>query len=92
VIRVAARRSGDATLASAIGDSSLITPTRRPLSSRELEVLQLASQGFRNDQIGLRLFISPMTVKTHLHNIYEKLEVGSRTEAAIKAKDAGLLR
>jgi LuxR family maltose regulon positive regulatory protein len=92
VIRVAASRSGDATLASAIGDTSLIAARKQPLSSREREVLQLAAQGFRNDQIGRRLFISPMTVKTHLHNIYEKLEVKSRTEAAIKAKDAGLLR
>jgi ATP/maltotriose-dependent transcriptional regulator MalT len=93
VIRVAASRSGDATLASAIGDSSLVaTGSKQPLSSREREVLQLAAQGFRNDQIGQRLFISPMTVKTHLHNVYEKLEVKSRTEAAIKAKDAGLLR
>jgi LuxR family transcriptional regulator, maltose regulon positive regulatory protein len=92
VIRVAASRSGDATLASAIGDASLIAPSsKRPLSSRELEVLQLAAQGFRNDQIGGRLFISPMTVKTHFRNIFEKLEVRSRTEAAIKAKEAGLL-
>jgi ATP/maltotriose-dependent transcriptional regulator MalT len=93
LIQVAASRSGDATLASAIGDASLVaTSPKRPLSSREREVLQLASQGFRNDQIGRRLFISPTTVKTHLQNIYEKLGVRSRTEAAIKAKDAGLIR
>jgi ATP/maltotriose-dependent transcriptional regulator MalT len=93
VIQVAASRSGDATLASAIGEASLIARSpKRPLSSREREVLQLAAQGFRNDQIGRRLFISPTTVKTHLRNIYEKLDVRTRTEAAIKAKDADLLR
>jgi DNA-binding NarL/FixJ family response regulator len=62
------------------------------LSKREREVLQLASEGFHNDEIGRRLFISPKTVKTHLQNIYEKLHVTSRTEAATKAREAGLLR
>jgi DNA-binding NarL/FixJ family response regulator len=61
------------------------------LSDREREVLRLAAQGFHNVEIGRRLFISPKTVNTHLQNIYEKLSVSSRTEAAIKAKEQGLL-
>jgi ATP/maltotriose-dependent transcriptional regulator MalT len=61
------------------------------LSSREREVLQLAAEGFRNDEIAQRLFISPLTVKTHLQNIYKKLNVASRTEAATKAREDGLL-
>jgi LuxR family maltose regulon positive regulatory protein len=63
----------------------------KPLSERELEVLQMAGEGFHNDEIGHRLFISPKTVKTHLQNIYAKLNVSSRTEAAMKAKEMGLL-
>ncbi len=54
-------------------------------------MLKLASEGLNNAQIGARLYISPKTVKTHLQNIYEKLDARSRTEAAMKAKEAGLL-
>jgi LuxR family maltose regulon positive regulatory protein len=91
VVRLAALRSGDPGLAVAVG-TPVIKRERRVLSRRESEVLQLVAEGFHNDEIGLRLFISPKTVKTHLQNIYEKLSVNSRTEAAIKAKEAGLLR
>jgi ATP/maltotriose-dependent transcriptional regulator MalT len=90
VVVAAARRSGDASLRSATGMGALHS-SHAHLSPRERDVLALAAQGFHNDEIGLRLFISPKTVKTHLQNIYEKLGVSSRTEAAIKAKDAGLL-
>jgi DNA-binding NarL/FixJ family response regulator len=71
-----------------------IRPQReqRTLSGRERDVLQLVAEGFHNDAIGRRLFISPKTVKTLLQNIFEKLQVNTRTEAAIKATEAGLLR
>jgi LuxR family maltose regulon positive regulatory protein len=92
VIRIAASRSGDAALAGAVGSPLNSRRAQGPLSGRECEVLQLAAEGFHNDEIGRRLFISPKTVKTHLQNIYEKLNARSRTEAATKAKEAGLLR
>jgi ATP/maltotriose-dependent transcriptional regulator MalT len=92
VVRVAAARSGDATLASALGDAAIGRKRRRGvLSDREREVLELVAQGFQNVEVGHRLFISPKTVKTHLQNIYEKLDVSSRTEAVVKAKEEGLL-
>jgi ATP/maltotriose-dependent transcriptional regulator MalT len=56
------------------------------LRPRELEVLQLLSEGLSNAEIGERLFISISTVKTHISGLFEKLEVKSRTQAIDKAK------
>jgi DNA-binding CsgD family transcriptional regulator len=53
---------------------------RYAVSSREQEVLLLLVQGLSNQKIGETLFISPNTVKTHIRNIYAKLEVSSRYE------------
>ena len=50
------------------------------LSRRELEVARLASTGLNNDEIAKRLFISPKTVKTHLRNIYQRLDLHSKVE------------
>ena len=52
------------------------------LSNRELEVLNLVSQGKSNQEIADRLFIQVGTVKNHVHNILSKLNVSSREEAA----------
>jgi len=62
-----------------------------PLSARELEVLNFLSKGFTNREIAGELFISPSTVKTHTLRIYEKLEVGNRTQAIVKAKEYRLI-
>ena len=55
------------------------------LSDREKEVVQLVVQGFRNREIGEKLFISDQTVKNHLHNIFDKLGVSDRLELALYA-------
>jgi LuxR family maltose regulon positive regulatory protein len=62
-----------------------------PLSERELEILRLAAAGLTNRETGDRLYISAETVKTHLGNVYAKLGVHRRTEAAARARDLGLL-
>jgi LuxR family transcriptional regulator, maltose regulon positive regulatory protein len=61
------------------------------LSERELEVLRLIAAGLPNKKITEELFISLSTVKTHLRNIYGKLNVHRRTEAVAKAKELELL-
>jgi DNA-binding NarL/FixJ family response regulator len=58
----------------------------KPLvSDREKEIVQLVAQGFRNKEIGEKLFISEQTVKNHLHNIFDKLGVSDRLELALYA-------
>jgi len=61
------------------------------LSNRELDTLRLISEDLSNREIAEKLFISLNTVKTHLKNIFLKLEVDSRSGAVGKAKGMGLL-
>jgi LuxR family maltose regulon positive regulatory protein len=62
-----------------------------PLSERELEVLALVAAGETNRQISSELFVSVGTVKTHLNNLYRKLETHSRTQAVARARELGLI-
>ena len=57
------------------------------LSQREIEILNLVSQGAMNTEIGEKLFISRHTVKSHLYNVYKKIKVTNRLEAALWAKE-----
>src|ERR1043165_3834412 len=61
------------------------------LTPREIEILQLISDGLSNNQIAQRLMLSLYTVKNHVHNILEKLETHSRNEAILLAARQGLL-
>ena len=54
------------------------------LSTRELEILDLLTEGYRNKEIAQKLFISAHTLKSHIYHIYEKLHVKSRVEAINK--------
>jgi two-component system nitrate/nitrite response regulator NarL len=55
------------------------------LSTRELEIVVLVAQGFKNKEMADRMFISEQTVKNHLHNIFDKLGVSDRLELALYA-------
>jgi ATP/maltotriose-dependent transcriptional regulator MalT len=61
------------------------------ISKRELEVLNLLATGKSNDEIAQTLFVSRNTIKTHIANLYQKLEVKRRTQAVEKAKSWGIL-
>ena len=65
--------------------------TADSLSKRELEVLQLIAKGMTNREIAGTLFLSANTIKSHSIKIYRKLDVNSRKQAVIKARQLGVL-
>jgi len=72
------------------GDSDS-KPHLEALHDRELEVLKLAAKGMTNRAIADELFLSERTVQSHFANIFRKLNVGSRTEAVLRALKSGWL-
>lgn len=62
-----------------------------PLSEREQEILRLMAQGANNRQIASQLFLAEGTVKNYVSTILDKLSVQDRTQAALRARDLGLL-
>jgi DNA-binding CsgD family transcriptional regulator len=61
------------------------------LSKREVQVLELLAQGGSNDDIAQRLSVSTSTVKTHLVNVYQKMQVSRRTQAVQKARSLQII-
>ncbi len=68
-----------------INRPSELPPTDEPLTTRELEILTLVAQGFSNQEIAQKLFVSDRTVGTHVSNILSKLHLANRTQAALYA-------
>ena len=64
---------------------------KKDFTERELDVMQWMARGKSNKVIGKILFISDSTVKAHLTSIYKKFGVKNRTEAAMKARDKGII-
>ena len=61
------------------------------LSKREYEILELMAHGFSNQEIADKIFVSISTVKTHISNIFIKLDATRRTQAVKKAKELNLI-
>jgi DNA-binding CsgD family transcriptional regulator len=61
------------------------------LSKRELEILALLAQGHSNQEIASKLFVSLSTVKSHIQNLFEKLDVKRRIQAIEKARNLNLI-
>lgn len=70
-------------------DTSVVSQLE--LSKRELEILGLLAQGHSNQEIAAKLFVSLSTVKTHIQNLFEKLDVKRRMQAVEKAKRLNLI-
>jgi two-component system, NarL family, response regulator LiaR len=70
-------------------NSSLVSQLE--LSKRELEILGLLAEGYSNEEIAAKLFVSLSTVKSHNQNLYVKLDVKRRTQAVEKAKRLNLI-
>jgi LuxR family maltose regulon positive regulatory protein len=66
-------------------------PLSEPLTQREIEILALLSHGLKNREIGDRIFLAPTTIKKHVYNIYQKLNVHSRIEVVSRARELGLI-
>lgn len=62
------------------------------LSNREIEVLQLIAEGHSNQEIADQLYVSLSTVKTHVSNLFSKLDVQRRTQAMKKVQEMGLFK
>lgn len=65
--------------------------SKEPLTLREMEVLTLVAQGLSNLKLAQKLGVSEVTVRTHIHNILNKLHLANRTQAALYALREGLV-
>jgi DNA-binding NarL/FixJ family response regulator len=67
-----------------------VSPTFPELTGREREILAWIAEGAGNAEIAAKLTISPKTVRNHVSNIFNKLQVTDRVQAALRAREAGL--
>lgn len=73
-------------------NKQLSEQTEQPLSGKELQILQFVAKGYTNKAIAIELQLSQRTIENHLTKIFSRLQVESRAEAVMKAKDTGLLQ
>ncbi|HKC18111.1 MAG TPA: response regulator transcription factor [Candidatus Dormibacteraeota bacterium] len=99
VSSIVAVMSGERVMASAVANRVLemLTGTATPkefydgLTNREIEILKLLANGMANKQIAYRLKISEKTVRNHVSNMYEKLNIYDRSQAVLYAVKKGLV-
>jgi len=83
--------SGQTYLSPAVASRLASRVRREELSARELEILGLVARGGSNKEVAARLGLAEGTVRIHLSNVFEKLGVHDRTEAAMEALKRGIL-
>ncbi len=88
---VAAKVIAEFTRVSSLVPAAQMEQMTEPLSDRELEILTLIARGASNKEIADQLFIAEGTVKNHVTHILGKLGVRDRTQAALRARELGLL-
>jgi DNA-binding NarL/FixJ family response regulator len=88
---VAARMMAELNRLTARSGRRAAPPLADPLSERELGVLKLLAEGCSNKEIGVQLKITEGTVKNHMTNVLEKLGALDRTQAALRAREMGLI-
>ena len=73
-------------------DADVVLPELTPLTDREREILVLVAHGLSNDDIAERLYVSPLTAKTHVNRAMTKLNVRDRAQLVVLAYQSGLVR
>jgi DNA-binding NarL/FixJ family response regulator len=86
-----ARKVMDAFARLASSSPPAVSHLPDPMSAREIAVLALVAQGLSNKEIADRLFLAEGTVKNHVSAILQKIDARDRTQAALKARELGLL-
>lgn len=84
-------RGSSANIISEKEELDKVLNSEHDLSKREFEVLEMMAQGYTNQEIADKLYVSLNTIKTHTSNIYLKLEVKRRTQAVQKAREMQIL-
>ena len=74
-----------------IGEEPTLPSLPAPLSDTQMTILRLIADGYSNREIAQRVHLSENTIKSHVQEIFRKLKVGNRVEAAVRASREGWL-
>ena len=91
VLAVSGLRNSRAAISSMDRPSATSNKALEGLTEREREVMVLVAEGLSNDEIAARLFLSPLTAKTHVSRIMTKLNARDRAQLVVMAYESGLV-